>query len=589
MKHFFISLLAVIIGEIILLILPIIIFVAIVIAIAEQPEEPAIEPNSVLYYNISTPLAEREIDDPAMIFYNALYDRTTAIGLPTIIENIEKAAVDSNIVGIVLEGYTGPTSFTNAREIRTALQKFRETGKFVYYYEQAADRNALYVASVADKVFVSPEGYALLNGLQSTSIFYKGLIDKLDVDVEIFRHGKFKSAVEPYMLKEMSDASREQTQRYVDVLWETMRSEIAKSRNIGEKTIDVYADKLDFASTANSIKLGIVDDVLYSDQFLDFLKDKLSEETIDDIQSVEMNNYTSVDVASHKTTSSDNTIAVVYAYGEIYDGSDATDYDNIYSYNLAETLRDARLDDDVKAIVLRVNSPGGSALAADQIWREVKLAADVKPVVVSMGQYAASGGYYISCAANYIYAHPSTLTGSIGVFGVAPNFGKTADKYLGVTFDEVRSNAEGMPTGFSQLTPLQCEFFQQSVENCYDTFITRCAEGRNMSKKRIDEIAQGRVWAGVDAKRLGLIDDFGSLNDAIAKAAELAGIDNYKIEELPEIETSISSILKGLGLDAKAFVGKMFFGSAQSKLRELEQTIEKPTIKARMECDYMIQ
>lgn len=588
MKHFFITLLAVIIGGLLLSIIPFVLSIAIFAAMLSAGDTQTVEPNTVLQYNIGQIVVERDADSPAQIFYDMLMDRPSSIGLSTIIDNIEKATVDTNIVGICLEGSISGASYAQTREIRSALEKFRSSGKFVYYHAQVMDRGAIYLASVADKIYLAPEGMAMLYGLTAQGEFYKGLIDKIDADVEIFRHGKFKSAVEPYMVSEMSDASRQQTQRFVDAIWATIRSDIAKSRGICEAVIDNYADKLDFATAQSAVDAGLVDSLLYYDQFIDLLANKIGVKSIDDIETISMQDYKSVHVDRGDNVFCDNVIAVIYAEGEIFDGDDTSDTQNIYGDGMAETIRDARTDDDVKAIVLRVNSPGGSALASDEIWREVKLAAESKPVVVSMGQYAASGGYYISCAANYIYAQPSTLTGSIGVFAVVPNFKRTAGK-LGVTFDEVRSNTEGIPTGFTELTPVQRAFFQQTVENCYASFIARCAEGRQMTVDQIDAIGQGRVWAGTDALKIGLVDALGSLDDAITKAAQLAGIDDYEIEELPEAEDSFTLIMKELGLDAKAFIGRMFFGNMYDNLQRVECAMERPSVNARMEVDYVLQ
>lgn len=589
MKKFFLTVLAVVVGGIILSILPMLLLAGVMAAVSGS-ETTAVKPNTVLFYNLQKPVIDRATDDPQQMIMGALRGIESGFGLNQIVENIDKAATDPNIVGIVLEGAKMGASFAQSAEIRDALAKFKESGKFIYFYDGEVYQSALYVASVADKIMVAPQGMVELSGVQGTSMFFKGLIDKFDIGVEILRHGKFKSAVEPFMLDKMSDASREQMQKVVDSQWANLRDAIAEGRNIDAKSIDDYVDNnLTFGPVTNALEANLVDSLIYRDQFLDMLKAQLGVDPDDDIESIGMEKYTNAIVETDKPAFADDKIAVIYAQGDILNGSNKQDINNIYGDNLSQTIRKARRDDDVKAIVLRVNSPGGSASASDLIWREVKLASATKPVVVSMGTYAASGGYYISCAANYIFADASTLTGSIGVFGMFPYFDKTSEK-IGVTTDIVHSNKAPQYNYFVHLTDDQRAAAQQGVEYVYSTFVNRCAEGRKMTFEQIDSIGQGRVWTGADAIKIGLVDEIGTLGDAIAKAKELANVgDEYEIKEMPEVPSPFDSMMKQMGMGTKAFVGKMLFGESYDKLTKLENMAEKPGIYALPEVMFDIK
>ena len=584
MKKFLLTVLAVIVGGIILSILPLFFMVVIASALSSSKESP-VKDNSVLTYNLETDVVDRGADNPMLLLSRRLSGSDGAsINLMTLLDNIDKAEVDNRIKGIVLEGSSANIPLAHIREVRNHLQEFKKSGKFIYYHSTSIEQSALYVASLADKIYVAPEGMVPVYGVVSQQIFYKDLLDKLNVDAQIIRHGKFKSAVEPYFLNTMSEESRIQTQRYVDEIWNTMSNDIAESRGIEKEKVDMYANAYDFAYTKYAVDAGLIDGVKYYDEYLSELRGTLGVGEKDEINTVSITTYSNVSVYRPEKQFAKRKIALVTASGQIYDGYNDGDVENIYGESFSRAIRKARQDSTIEAIVLRVHSPGGSASAADIIWREVKLASEVKPVVVSMGQYAASGGYYISCAANYIYAQPSTLTGSIGVFGVLPCAKKLMNN-LGVHTQTVSSNNETPVSYLEPLTPTQSKFMHNMVEHVYTSFVNRCAEGRRCSAEHIDSIGQGRVWAGADALKIGLVDELGSIDDAIAKAKALASIDEeVNIVNFPEEEDPFKMMMKQMGVDVKGFVAKSILGDTYSMIETVKaQFGEKPHVEARIE------
>lgn len=564
-------------------------FIMLGVASAMGNDEVQVPANSVLAYNLETTVTDIDSNDPMAMFANRLNGIDgPSIGLRTLLDNIDKAAVDDNIKCILLEGSVSGASSANAREIRDHLMAFKNSGKPVYYFANSIEQSALYIGSVADKVYVAPEGAVALMGAYTIQPYFKDFLDKFDIDVQIIRHGKFKSAVEPYMLNGMSEASRLQNQRYIDGLWSTVRSDIASSRGIDEKVLDQYVEDMNYSDTKKALEAGLVDDCIYRDQFHNIVKEVLGIDKKDKFSKVSMTKYSKAPVYRPEKTFASRKIALITATGEILDGSNTSDDQNIYGDDLAATIREARMDESVEAIVMRVNSPGGSAMASDIIWREVKLASETKPLIVSMGQYAASGGYYISCAADYIFAQPNTLTGSIGVFGMIPCVKRAADKF-GVHFDGVSSHSEMVPSYLSPLSERQKAYFQRSVEATYATFTQRCADGRNCSQEHIDSIGQGRVWIGTDAIGIGLVDQLGSLDDAIAMAKSKVGIEGEAdIVTLPAPQDPMTKMLKQMGMDAKASIGKMVFGDTYNYVVRTQKLMEKPTIQARIEGDIEI-
>ncbi|MCQ2203951.1 MAG: signal peptide peptidase SppA [Bacteroidales bacterium] len=582
MKQFIITVLGVLVGGFILLVLPfimIIMFAGIASIFTPSNEKD----NSLLIYDLSTIVEDRKADDPMSVLKVAYGENSGSLGLNQVIAALDQAASDDKISALMLTGDESGANYSTMKEILPYIEKFKESGKSVYYYNESTSQSALYLASAADAVYVMPEGSVAIYGLQSTNMFYKGALEKFGLNMQVIRHGKYKSAVEPYMLDKMSPASKEQTQRMVDIIWSDVKTTIAENRGIDPKVIDEYADKLDFVTTESALRDNLIDSVMYRDEFISMLKEELGVDEKDDINSIS--------IAEYNTTTSDPTgsVAVIYAEGEINAGSNEGDQQNIYGDDLARTIRKARRDDKIKAIVLRVNSPGGSIEGSEVIWREVKSAAAVKPLVVSMGEYAASGGYYISCPADKIYAENTTLTGSIGVFGVVPCVEKAANS-IGITFDSTKSNKSGMPSLVNPLDEIQMDYLQKSIEHGYATFIGHCASGRHTTTEHIDSIGQGRVWTGEDALKIGLVDEIGTLNDAIEYAAAQAELgDDYSVRELPSLDDSFTSMMKKMGMNAKASIGHFIFGETYDMMVKAKKMASKPSIEARMEYDIVIK
>ncbi len=533
-------LLAVIVGGIILSILPIIFVACLALSAMLSFSGEEIEEHTVLAYNIETPLIERQASSSQNAIITEMMGGQTTIGLDVLLRTIDYAKDDSRIEGILLQGSSIDASMATIREIRQALNDFKTSGKFVYYFNESADQSAIFLASVADSLFVSPSDGIEMFGLTARSTFYKNLLDKIGVDVEIIRHGRYKSAVEPFAQDHMSDDSRYQMQELVNSLWKTVSADIAQSRNISTTKIDNYINSLDFVTPESAIKAGLVDATIYRDEFLTKVKNRLGIAEKKDINSISVIDYATNESLDDFDGYGDK-IAIIYADGEIFDGS-SKERTDIFADDLSRAIRQARRDKDIRGVVLRVNSPGGSASAAEVIWREVKLCSESKPTVVSMGDYAASGGYYIACAANKIVADPATITGSIGVFGIIPCAEKTLGK-LGITTDVVSSHSAPRPAISKPLSDKQVEYYRNSVEQIYDVFLTRVADGRQMTKSKVDNIAQGRVWSGIEAQKINLIDTLGTINDAVNIVAQMADLNDYDIVELPEYDQSLLDMM----------------------------------------------
>ena len=491
-------------------------------------ETTTIKNNSVLQLNLNQSVAERVVETPFDKFntYNA------QIGLNDILACIKNAATDPKIKGIYLNSATVGASPASVKEIHDALVEFKKYGKFIYAYSDVLAQNGYYLASVADKIILNPAGSLDFKGYAFQVMFYKGLIDKLDVDVQILRHGQFKSAVEPYMLDKMSEANREQLTVLSNSLWKVFVDDISAARKIPADSLNAIAENLLCATPEDALRLKMVDQLGYPGDMEKLLKSKLNVGEDDDINFVSISKYKKSIIENTKAAAK---IAVVYAVGEISDGK-GDNSRGIYSESFIKEFKKAYKDNDVKAIVLRINSPGGSALASENIWREIENAKKAgKIVVTSMGDYAASGGYYIACNSNYIIAQPNTLTGSIGVFGMIPSFQNLLKNKLGITVDVVKTNQHAdYGTGLRPLDGTEMATIQNSIEQIYSTFTKRVADGRKMTVAQVDSIGQGRVWAGVDALNIGLVDKLGNIDDAIAKAAELAKISNYSIVYYPK-------------------------------------------------------
>jgi protease-4 len=555
--------------------------------VAQGDQEVIVNDHSVLRLKLNHEINDRKSNDPFSNFDFNTMEPKDNLGLTEIIKTIEKAAIDPSIDGIYLNAPTVMGGAAQTEEIRNALLKFKESGKFITAYAEGYDQKGYYLATVADEIYVHPEGMILFKGIVAELMFFKGTLEKLDVDMQVIRHGKFKSAVEPFMLDKMSDANREQTSALIHSIWDNLLFAISESRGISIANLNQAADKLSLDDPLKAVELKFVDGVKYSDEISDILKEKSSKGDDDDLEFISVKNYTKGAFYNESKVAKDK-IAVIYANGEIKGGKGDDTY--IGEQNIRKALIKSREDDRIKAIVLRVNSPGGSALVSDLIWREVVLAKEEKPVVVSMGNVAASGGYYISCAADYIFADPTTITGSIGVFGLIPNTGKFMTNQLGITFDEASTNENSnYITTNKALSPYQRGVIQNSVERVYDHFITKVANGRNMAKDDVDRIGQGRVWTGSQAIEIGLVDELGGLNSAIAKAAELSEIDNYKIKSLPYQKDPFQQIMEDMMGNSTSIAMKYYLGENYKYVQMFENMENRAIIQTRMPFDMIIE
>lgn len=471
-----------------------------------------------------------------------------------VLQTLEAAAADDHIRGIYLRmGFNENVAGTALlEELRAALAEFRASGKFVVSYNENYSQAQYYLASVADRIYIQPEGGLSWYGLSSNTMFFKGLFDKLDLRAEVFRPTacRYKSAVEPFILDGMSPANREQMQALVDSMWGTISSEVCASRGIDSLDMRRMTDNLEVSLASEALAHGFVDGILYEDQMEDvFAELGLSE----DYDFISLGDYASMVGVDMNNLSADR-VAVLYAQGQIVDGEGYGE--EIYGNTLAAKIAELRDDERVKAVVVRVNSPGGSALASDVIWREMELLREVKPVIVSMGSYAASGGYYISCPADVIVADRLTLTGSIGVFGMILDPREALKNKLGITFDGVRSNTSSDFLTTGPLTPLQRSMIMRGVDQVYGTFTEHVSEGRNLPLERVLEIAGGRVWSGQQALGVGLIDTYGGLKMAIAMAVDKAGLgENFRVVEVKDQPTGIAAVLSSLNVSIrKAFI-----------------------------------
>lgn len=490
--------------------------------------------NSVLHIKLDHPITENTSGNPLESFDFETFQPLQILSLRSIITSIEKASTDDRIKGIYLDLSTIQTGIASIEEIRTALENFKTSGKWIISYAEVYTHKSYYLASVADRVYLNPAGMMQMHGLASQIAFFKNALEKLDIDMQVIRYGKFKSAVEPFLLEKMSDENRAQMSKILHTLWGSMIGKMAISRNVSMETIHQLAENIAIRSSEDAVSHQLVDQLKYKDEILAELRDSLGIEQDKTIKSVAIGTYanTKPNEKANKKVKKEE-IALIYANGDIVSGK--SEEGTLGSETVSKAIRESRLDEDIKAIVLRVNSPGGSALASDVIWREVLLAKKVKPVIVSMGDVAASGGYYIACAADKIFASEKTITGSIGVFGVIPNAKGFFNNKLGITFDTVKTNKHAdIMTFVRPLTNDEKSIIQSGVNQIYDDFITKVAEGRGMTKEQVDSIGQGRVWAGKDALAIGLVDEIGGMEEAIQEAKEMAGIEAYKLVTYPK-------------------------------------------------------
>lgn len=546
-KTFLAGLLAVIVGTFLVFFL----WIFILLGIAGSMEKSvAVHPESILKIDFSEVLTDAPSSDPLAGIDLMTLQTTRQLSLFKVLRAIEAAGADDRIKGIYLRmnGGGGVTGSALLEELREALLEFKQSGKFIVAYNETYSQGQYYLASVADKIYLQPEGGMEWSGLASDVMFYKGLLDKLDLRAEVFRPTacKYKSAVEPFILDKMSAANREQMQALVNSMWGTISGAVCESRGIDSVKMRRITDNLQVTLPEEALEYGFVDSLLYEDQ----MEDVFAELGVsDDYDFITLGDYASQVGADLKNISADQ-VAIVYADGQIVDGEGYGK--EIYGNTLAAKIAGVRDDEKVKAVVLRVNSPGGSALASDVIWREVELLRAEKPVVVSMGSYAASGGYYISCPADVIVADKLTLTGSIGVFGMILDTREALKNKLGITIDGVQSNASSSFLATQPLTPVQRSMIMRGVDKVYTTFTNDVAEGRNLPIEKVLDIAGGRVWSGADALGIGLIDTYGGLKTAIALAVDKADLgDNYRVTEVTETPTGFAAFIASLNMSVR--------------------------------------
>ena len=544
MKDFIKYTMATVVGLVLVsIIMGILTFVSMAGMIASEGMSSPIEKKSVLRITLKGSITERAGEENPLSKLGG--ETTQQIALDQALQALEKAAKNDKIEGIYMEGGILSAYPAEVQELRQALLKFKKSGKWIIAYADTYSRSAYYLCSVADKVYLNPIGMLDWSGLSSNPMFFTGLMKKLGIKMQVFKVGTYKSAVEPYIAEQMSDANREQVSSYQQSIWNNMLKDVAKSRKTTAEALNSLADSLTILSGPEaSVKGGLVDKLCYQDEVKKILKNKAKMEEDESLRFVSISDVALSEELNDKV---DDEIAVYYAYGEIKEditGGFAQE-SAITSKQMTKDLQELREDDDVKAVVLRVNSPGGSAYASEQIWREVQLLSKEKPVIVSMGALAASGGYYISCGAKKIFAEPTTLTGSIGIFGMIPDATELLTDKLGLSFDVVKTNAHSDFGAMGRpLNESECRLMQAYINQGYELFTGRVAQGRKISQDSVKAVAEGRVWTGEQAMKIGLVDKLGNLNDAIAAAAKAAKIEKYSVGRYPEPAPWFASLLQ---------------------------------------------
>jgi protease IV len=589
MKEFFKYVLATIVGVIAVSIIGLLLFfmtIGIIISAAEK--QVSVQNNSMLVLDLERQIVDRAPNDPFQDMDIPGFPQLKTVGLDDIQTSLQKAVHDDRIKGVYLKLSMVNGGMASVEEIRNMLIAFKDScDKPVYAYGDMYDQKSYYLATVADEIVVHPLGSVDFRGLGGEMMFYTKALEKLGIEMQIVRHGKFKAAVEPFMLEKMSEENREQQLTYLGSLWNHMLHGISETRKISVDQLNVLADEVQtFRQGQKAVESGLVDAAKYKDEVLDDLREITGIEAKKGIPVIGATNYAKVQVKGAEKRFSRNKIAVVYASGDIgmSIGNEA-----IIGDEIGKEIRKVRQDSSYKAIVLRVNSPGGAVFDSEVIWREVKLAAEEKTMVVSFGNVAASGGYYIACAADQIVAHPNTITGSIGIFGMIPNMGELFNDKLGITTDVVKTNKNSDLLSVTRpMTEYERQLLQQSIEEGYDLFISHVAEGRKMTKEQVDEIGQGRVWSGENAKELGLVDEFGGLQHAIDLAAEIEGLENYRTVPLPAQLDPFQQMFKTGTDNVRAWFLKNQLGEHYRYYEFLKKSAEMKGVLARIPYDINI-
>ncbi len=573
LRTFFASFLAVIAA--VLIGIPLLfIFITGIISRFNSTPEVNVSNHTVLEMRLAGPIVENASTEPAPFSFkefDALGLSVQPLGVYQIIQSLEKARVDDRVDGIFLNLSPGiGTGWANLKAIRSALEDFKNSGKFVYAYAEAYSERNYYLASIADSIFMAPQGVMEFNGLASTPMFYKGLFEKIDLEPKVFRVGTFKSAVEPYLRKDMSEPAKEQTRAYLGDIWATFLEDVALSRNTSKERLNELADNFVFGDGASAQRTGLIDRIAYDEEVRDLLKEASDLSDADNPRLLSFKKY--LRVPNSKAKLAQNRIAVIFAEGAIQSGKSGDGV--IGSQTVVKQLRKARQDKNVKAVVFRINSPGGSALASDLIAEEVRLTSEVKPIIASFGNVAASGGYYIGAKCDRIFAQPNTITGSIGIFAVLFDAQATMNQKIGLTFDEVETNrSANFASPFYPMSPAEEKLLQSYVEKGYGNFLNVVREGRGFPDSlSVDKIAQGRVWSGKAAIGIQLVDEMGDLKAAISYAAEEAGLgSDYMLRLLPKPKSAMEELVESMS--ESMIEGKVPFQKELQQLEKIKQRI----------------
>jgi len=587
MKQFLKFTLATIVGIFLTTILGTLLLFGILGAIAGASDSATVlEPNSVYQIDLEGTLIDRSEEDKfTAAFAEAMgANEVKTLGLDVVLANIEKAKTDDNIVGIYLKGGTLSGGFASIKEIRNALIDFKKSGKFIVAYADIYTQQMYYLASVADKVLLNPSGMLELKGLSAETMFLKNTLDKLGIEMQIVKVGTFKSAVEPLINTKMSDENRLQVSTYLTSIWKTLTTEVSASRKIAVDSLNRYADDMImFQATEKTKACALVDSLVYIDQVDSILKSSIKGIGKDD--KLKFVSTMAMRKVADTSKFDKNKVAIIYAIGEITD----TEGEGIVANSMVETINKVAKDSAIKAVVFRISSPGGSAYGSEQIWHALSNLKAKKPLIVSMGDYAASGGYYIACVADKIFAQPNTITGSIGIFGVIPNI-KGLNEKIGLTYDGVKTNKMSDAISINrQFTPEERDLMQNFVNRGYELFVKRCADGRKMTTDQIKAIAEGRVWTGEDALKIGLVDRIGGINDALKLAVTKAKLKTYNVKEYPEIETFETKLMKKFAEDVETRVVKAQLGEHYNAFKQVRDLGKINGIQARLPYDLKIK
>ncbi len=587
MREFFKYVSATVVGFVVSLVLVLIfcfVILAGMLSTLSKDKKVEIADNSVLMLDLDQAVLERSPDNKFenLPFIGSMSGK--AIGFNDLIKALEKAKTDGNVKCIYLSVSAPMAGKATLKELRDALLDFRKSKKRIIAYSELYNQDAYYLASAADKVYLNPQGSMEFKGFSSELMFFKGALEKLGIEAQVIRVGNYKSAVEPFLNEKMSDFNREQVNAYVSGLYDVFLSAIADSRKIAKDSLSAYANSYRIQLAEDAFRYKMVDGLKYKDEVIDELKKLTGRKNKKTLNTISINDYAE-NVSSGDYSVSDK-IAVIYANGDIIGGEGSDE--SIGSERISREIRKARQDSSIKGIVLRINSGGGSALASDVMWREVELSKKVKPVIASFGDVAASGGYYMAVAADSIFVQPNTITGSIGVFGIIPNFQNLLNNKLGVTFDNVKTGkyADIMST-YRPLTPSERQLIQSDINHVYDTFLNRVAAGRNKSKAAVDSIAGGRVWVGTDAVRIGLADRLGNFQDAINAAAKKAKLENFRVVEYPDKIAPLNQFLSNAEDKIKVYFVREELGESYLIYEQMKKTILNSGLQARL--PYQIQ